>query len=195
MFGSERVIELLRLTCALLNPRRDDYGGDPYSQPIKREVKGLGPHDPVRARDSSDRRRHVVVKPTMFVVGDHEEGLVPLRARSQSLVHLLYEHLPLIHIVRGMVVVGRRPLEVEVPLLHHNVAGELACLCVFLERQAVLVELAHVLEFPQVPVEQRCGEVLVVYSEGYSGSVEVLEDGPLWVALCEKRPYVAGCAT
>lgn len=45
------------------------------------------------------------------------------------------------------------------------------------------MELGDVLELSEVSVEEGGGNVLEVDPEGYSGVVEIFEDGALWVAL------------
>jgi len=152
-------------TCTLLNPRRDGNGGDPHSQSIKGEVKRFGAHNPIGTGHPTRGGRHVVVKPSMLIVRDEKEGLVPLRAGPQHLVHLLHEHLPLIHIVRWVIVIGGEHLNVHVPLLHHSVARQLPLFRVLLERQVVWMELQQVLQLPKVPVEERGRNVLEVYAE------------------------------
>lgn len=58
-------------TCALLYPRGDHYGRDPDTQPVELEEKRRWPHDPIRARDTTNRGGHVIEEPTMLIVRDH----------------------------------------------------------------------------------------------------------------------------
>lgn len=128
----------------------------------------------------------MVVEAAVLVVGDDEQRLVPLWAGPQRLVDLLDEHLALVHVVRRVVVVGRGDLRVHVPLLHHHVVGQLPTSGVGLEVEGVGVELGEVLELPQILVEERCRDVLVVDAEGETFCVKVLEYGSLRVALCQQ---------
>lgn len=122
------------LTSTLLNPRRDHDGRNPDPQAIKMKQKGFGSHNPIRAGDPTDRSGHMIKEPTMLIISDHEQGLVPLRASPESFVHLLHEHLPLVHVMGWMIIIGGGFLGIRVPLLHHNVPWELPGLSVALER-------------------------------------------------------------
>ena len=79
-----------------------------------------------------------------------------------------------------VVVVPREDLQVEVALLHDDVAGQLSLPTVTPEVEVEGVEAARVLELPEVPVEERRRRVLVVDAEGDEALVvERVKDGPL----------------
>lgn len=92
----------LAVDTELLNvPLRDPRGDDPRWQTASKTVKlegvlilvrrGDGVSEVVRAR--CQRRRHVVVETSGLVKGDDEEGVLPLRAVTEGIVHLLEENL------------------------------------------------------------------------------------------------------
>mmetsp|Transcript_57724 Transcript_57724/g.101421 ORF Transcript_57724/g.101421 Transcript_57724/m.101421 type:complete len:435 (-) Transcript_57724:56-1360(-) len=76
----------LRHNRALLDPGGDGDGGDANAQLVKGEP--VGGHL-VIAGNASVRRHDVIVEATVLIVGDEEQGLLPLGARTQGLVHLL----------------------------------------------------------------------------------------------------------
>jgi hypothetical protein len=47
-----------------------------------------------------------------------------------------------------MIVVGRRYLDVHVPLLKHGITRKLALFCMFFKRHAIRMEFSDVLELP-----------------------------------------------
>ncbi|KAF7045354.1 hypothetical protein CFC21_054466 [Triticum aestivum] len=128
----------------------------------------------------------------MLIIGDDESRLVPLRARPQCLVDLLDKPLAPGDVVRRVVVVGRKLLAIEVPLLDDDVIGQLAPGGVELEPEAVLVELEEVLEPAEALVEERGRDVLVVDAEGEAVLLEAVEDGLLREAVDEVLAGVEG---
>lgn len=132
-------------TSALVNPRRDEKCGHTNPQPIEPEVEGVRTDDPVGVGHIRHRRRDMVVEPAVLIVGDEQCSLVPLRARPERLVHLLHQLLPHRHIVGRVVVVPGEHLHIEVPLLDHNIVGQLPEPGVELEHRLVAVELHQVL--------------------------------------------------
>jgi len=62
--------------------------------------------------------------------------------------YLFDKHLPLINIMGRMIVVGRRYLDVHVPLLKHGITRKLALFCMFFKRHAIRMEFSDVLELP-----------------------------------------------
>lgn len=137
-----------RLTGALFNPRWYSNRRNPNSQPVKCEVKRFWPHNPIRAWYPTNRSRHMIVEPAMLIVRDQEQGFVPLRARPQRFVHLLHQHLSMVHVMRRVIIISWEQLSVRVPLLHHNITRQLPCICMFLKRQVVRVKFRPVLELP-----------------------------------------------
>lgn len=134
----------------------------------------------------------MVVEPTMFIVGDEQGRLIPLRARSKSLIYLLYKPLSSGYVVGGVVVVGRGELYVEVVLLDDDVIGQAAQLSVLLEGEFVAVEFGKVFELAQALVEKHGGNVLVVDAKAEPFLVKRIEDGLLGEAMDEVPAHVAG---
>ena len=127
----------------------------------------------------------------MLVVNDQQQHLVPLRTRSQGLVNLLDEPLPLGHIVDGVVVVGGDVEQVEVAGLNDGVIRELAPPGVVLEREVEGAEVVDVLELAEVAVEEGVGHLLVVDPEREPGFFHGFEDGFLRQARLEHLLVVA----
>lgn len=134
----------------------------------------------------------MVIESTMLIIGDDQSSLVPLRTRSQRLIHLLDEPLPPRYVVRGVVIVCREHLAIEVPLLNHRVIRQLSPLGVKLELEAVLVELDEVLEAAEALVEERGRDVLVVDAKGQAVLLEAIEDGLLREAMDEVLAGIEG---
>lgn len=166
-----------------LDPGRHEQRRDADAEAVEGEVVGRRADDAVGAGHAGDGRGHVVEEAAVLVVGDDEQRLVPLRAGAQRLVDVLDEHLALVHVVRRVVVVGRVQLGVQVVLLDDGVVGERPAAGVVGEGGAQRVEVQKVLELAEVPVEEHRRHVLEVDAEGEAGVVEVVEDGPLRVAL------------
>ena len=152
-------------TGVLVDPRGDEDGGNADAEPVEVEVEGVRADDAVGIGHPGDGRGHVIVEPPVLIVGDEKRRLVPLRARSQRLVDLLDQPLPHSHVVRRVIVVGRKQLRVEVLLLDNGVVRELPEARVALEGGLVGVELAHVLEPAETLEEEYGGDVLVVDAE------------------------------
>lgn len=94
----------------------------------------------------------MVVKPSVLIVGDDKQALVPLRTGSQRFVHFLDKLLPVGNIMRRVVVIRRVIQQIEVPRLDHAQARKLPPPSMLPKRREQM-EFGNVLQPAQIPVE------------------------------------------
>lgn len=171
----------LTLTCACRDPRRDQESWHSHTQPLEIEgIRRSGPDQSIRAGHASDRSWNVIMESAVLIIRDEEEDLIPLRTSSERLVNFFDQFLPLRYIVHRMIIVSRVGEDVEVLGLDHSIVGQHSSLRIVQEGEIVRMEIAQILELPEIAVEQSVGDLLVVDPECQSSFVDDLENGLLW---------------
>lgn len=169
----------IALTSSFLDPRRHHDRGHPNPEAVELEEIWRGAGVPIRIRHIDIWSLDMVIESTVLIIGDDQECLIPLGASSECLIDLLNKLLPIGHIMRWVIIISRHTLEIEVPRLDDGQARQLPISSIFLERQIILMKLEDILQFPQVPIEQRVGYVLVINPKVYAILVERIKDGLL----------------
>nr|GLL42947.1 uncharacterized protein A4U43_C02F80 [Ipomoea trifida] len=180
------------LTSGLVNPWRNQQCWHAHAQPIKLEVVRRRSDDPIGIRHAGNWRRHVIIEPAVLVISDQQCHFFPLWTGSQSFIHLLHKLLSNRHIMRGMIVVCREDINIEVSLFYHYIVRKLPLLSMALELEIVVMELDDMLEFPEGFEEESGGDILVIYAETEVIFVQRVEDCLLGESMDEIFPHIAG---
>lgn len=184
MTNSE-IISVHQLTSTLFNPRRDHDRWDPYTQAVKCEEEGFWADYPIRAWDTLYWCWNMIKEATMLIVGDDEQGFIPLRAGANGFIDLLDKQLPLVDIM-GWVIISRRfILLVHISLLNDNIVGKRTFTCMFLEFLFIRVEFRDKFELPKIAIEKSGRHILVVYSKREICIINIFKYCSLWIPDCQ----------
>eukprot|EP01018_Ginkgo_biloba_P016387 Gb_13229 [translate_table: standard] len=107
--------------CAFFDPRRYQKSWHSNSKAFKVKVKWIGPNYTIWTGHIGNRSWNMIKKPSMLIVSDKKHHFIPLRTCSESFIDLFHELLSLSHIMRWMVVICWKEINVKVPLLYHNI--------------------------------------------------------------------------
>lgn len=177
---------------ALINPRRDHDGGNADTKSIECKEVRRGTVDPIWVGDPSNRSGHMIIEPTMLVVGNDPHHFIPLRTRTQRLVDLLEQLLSVGDVVRRVIIVGgQQRRQIEIPLLDYGVIRERAASSMLLEEQIIVHEVVNVLEMAEPGEKERGRNILVVYPERQPCILDGLEDCLLRITFEELSCHIA----
>ena len=89
--------------CASLNEGRYQQRRHTHAKPIETEALFAGVTGQIWCLGG--RRSHMVVAPAVFIVGNHQQGSIPVLATADRLPHRLQESFPSAHVMGWMFVV------------------------------------------------------------------------------------------